>query len=449
MNETKRKILIVDDEKPTRDVMARALGATYDCLTAPDAALAMKALKANPDVALMISDVRMPGESGVELLKKAKKANPSLVCILLTAYGTVDLAVEAMKDGADDFMTKPITDLDQLELRVASAIRSAGLERKATPGGSDTGALKGFTGGSPAMEKIYQLIRKVAPTTATVLIEGPSGSGKELAARAIHALSKRSGGPFVALECSAFEGELLKSELFGYVPGTFTGALKEGKAGCFEAADGGTLFLDEIGEIDMPTQTALLRTLETRSVRRLGSAEEKPVDFRLVTATNRDLSKMVSEGAFREDLYYRLNVIDIRMPALKDHREDIAPLVDRFIGDFSQRNGGSVTGIAPDALKALEEYQWPGNVRQLRNAIEKMCVLASGDTLTVEDVPREIANPPPAQGTPREGETLADTEKDTILRILDECGGNKSRAAEKLGISRRNLHRKLREWRSE
>ena len=173
------------------------------------------------------------------------------------------------------------------------------------------------------------------------------------------------------------------------------------------------------------------------------------MDFRLVCATNKDLAKMVAEGTFREDLYYRLNVIDIRMPALKDHREDIAPLVDRFIGDFSQRNGGSVTGIAPDALKVLEEYQWPGNVRQLRNAIEKMCVLASGETLTVDDVPREIANPPPAQGAPREGETLADTEKDTILRILDECGGNKSRAAEKLGISRRTLHRKLKEWRSE
>ena len=450
MSEAKRKILIVDDEKPTRDVMARALGGTYECLTAPDAAIAMETLRANPDVALMISDVRMPGESGVELLRKAKKANPSLVCILLTAYGTVDLAVEAMKDGADDFMTKPITDLDQLERRVASAIRSSGLERNAASTADRSAAeLKGFTGASPAMEKVYQMIRKVAPTTATVLIEGPSGSGKELAARAIHALSKRSGGPFVALECSAFEGELLKSELFGYVPGTFTGALKEGKAGCFEAADGGTLFLDEIGEIDMPTQTALLRTLETRSVRRLGSAEEKPVDFRLVAATNRDLAKMVAERTFREDLYYRLNVIDLRMPALKDHREDIAPLVNRFIGEFSQRNGGDVTGIEQDALKVLEDYPWPGNVRQLRNAVEKMCVLSSGGRLTLADIPDDIANPRPASAAPHDGETLADTEKDAILRVLDECGGNKSRAADKLGISRRTLHRKLKEWRSE
>ena len=227
----KPKILIVDDERPTRDVMARALSDKYECLTAADAEQAMKAVEENGDLALVISDVRMPGEDGVSLIRRAKAANPSLACMLLTAYGTVDLAVEAMKDGADDFLTKPITDLDQLELRVAKAIKTAGLEREvASLKEQLAGELESFTGKSPAMVHVYQMIRKVAPTNANVLIEGPSGSGKELAAKAIHNLSRRSKGPFIALECSAFEGDLLRSELFGYVAGTFTGALKEG---CF------------------------------------------------------------------------------------------------------------------------------------------------------------------------------------------------------------------------
>lgn len=444
---TKRKILIVDDEKPTRDVMARALGGSYECLTAPDAEQALAVIEATDDLALLISDVRMPGESGVELVKKAKKIRPSLACMLLTAYGTVDLAVEAMKDGADDFLTKPITDLNQLEQRVAKAIKDAApAKESAASAKKPTGELENFTGKSPAMEKVYQMIRKVAPTNATVLIEGPSGSGKELAARAIHNLSKRAKGPFVALECSAFEGELLRSELFGYVAGTFTGALKEGKAGCFEAADGGTLFLDEIGEIDMATQIALLRTLESKKVRRLGEAMERPVDFRLVTATNRDLAKMVAEGTFREDLYYRLNVIDLKTPALKDHKEDIALLVARFMKEFSEKNGSPVTGIDRDAVKALEDYPWPGNVRQLRNVVEKMCVLSSGGRLTLADVPAEIVQPPVPSQAIASASTLEETEKAKILSVLESSGGNKTKAAETLGISRRTLHRKLNEW---
>ena len=444
---TKSKILIVDDEKPTRDVMARALGGSYECLTAPDAEQALAVIEATDDLALLISDVRMPGESGVELVKKAKKIRPSLACMLLTAYGTVDLAVEAMKDGADDFLTKPITDLNQLEQRVAKAIKDAApAKESAAPAKKPTGELENFTGKSPAMEKVYQMIRKVAPTNATVLIEGPSGSGKELAARAIHNLSKRAKGPFVALECSAFEGELLRSELFGYVAGTFTGALKEGKAGCFEAADGGTLFLDEIGEIDMATQIALLRTLESKKVRRLGEAMERPVDFRLVTATNRDLAKMVAEGTFREDLYYRLNVIDLKTPALKDHKEDIALLVARFMKEFSEKNGSPVTGIDRDAVKALEDYPWPGNVRQLRNVVEKMCVLSSGGRLTLADVPAEIVQPPATSPAIASARTLEETEKAKILSVLESSGGNKTKAAQTLGISRRTLHRKLNEW---
>ena len=441
----KPKILIVDDEKMLRDTLAKWFRPSYECLTAPDAAEAMRLVEANPDLALMI---------------------------LLTAYGTVDLAVEAMKDGADDFFQKPVTDLKTFEIRVSKAIRTASLEREVKDLRSRIGGeLERFTGRSPAMENVYRLIRKVAPTDATVLIEGPSGSGKELAAQSIHSLSRRADGPFVALECSAFQGELLKSELFGYEPGTFTGGLRDGKRGCIESAAGGTLFLDEIGEIDTATQITLLRTLETKSVRRLGGTTEQPVDFRLVCATNKDLAKMVAEGTFREDLYYRLNVIDIRMPALRDHRDDIAPLVARFLDEFSAAGGRRVAGIEPAALKALEDYSWPGNVRQLRNVVEKMVILANGERLTTDDLPVEITAPraearpaaqgpeprPAAQGPePRpagaassESISLHEAEKRQILAALDAAKYNKTKAAAALGISRRTLHRKLREWEGE
>jgi DNA-binding NtrC family response regulator len=443
----KPKILIVDDEKPTRDVMARALGGTYECLTAPDAEQALRAVAENPDLALMISDVRMPGENGVELMKKAKAANPALACMLLTAYGTVDLAVEAMKDGADDFLTKPITDLDQLELRVAKAIKTSSLERQVADLRSQLDVkygLEAFTGDSPAMRKVYELIRKVAPTDATVLIEGPSGSGKELTARALHNLSRRAKGPFVAVECASLPPSLLETELFGAVKGAYTGAYD--RAGCFETADGGTIFLDEIGEINSEVQVKLLRVLETKTFQRVGESVDRRSDFRLVAATNKDLAKLVAEGKFREDLYYRLHVIDIQTPALKDHREDIATLVSRFIREFSSAGAAKVTGIEAKALHELERYSWPGNVRQLRNVIEKMCVLSSGGKLTLADVPAEITGTAPGETPFPRAQTLEETEKAKILSVLESCGGNKSRAAETLGISRRTLHRKINEW---
>ena len=445
----KQKILIVDDEKPLRDTLARWFKPSYDCLTAPDAATALSLVKENPDLALMISDVRMPGEDGVTLLGRAKEINPSMAVILLTAYGTVDLAVEAMKHGADDFFQKPITDLKAFELRVARTIKTAALEKEVASLKSQLNTeLETFTGKSPAMEKVYHLIRKVAPTEATVLIEGPSGSGKELTARAIHNLSKRAAGPFVAIECAALSKELLESELFGYAPGTFTGGLKDGKAGCFESANGGTLFLDEIGEIDLNTQVKLLRTIESRTVVRLGSSVSIPVNFRLVAATNKNLAAMVKEGTFREDLFYRLNVIDIRTPALKDHREDIALLAARFLKELSAANGGSVTGIEPAALRALENYDWPGNVRQLRNVIEKMVILAAGERLTTADLPFEIVSPstPQPMAPVPMTTTLADSERAQVLATLASCRNNKTKAAEMLGISRRTLHRKLNEW---
>lgn len=458
----KTRILIVDDEKPTRDVLARILSSTYDCLTAPDAEQALKLVADNPDLALLITDYRMePGDNGVELMKKAKSLNPHLGCILITAFGEIDLAVEAMKDGADDFLTKPITDLDQLEIRVAKAIKTGALTREVADLKTQLNTeLEDFTGKSPTMQRVYRLIRQVAPTDATVMITGPSGSGKELTARAIHNLSRRAQGPFVAIECAALSKDLLESELFGYAPGTFTGQNRDGKAGCFEAAAGGTIFLDEIGEIDLATQVKLLRTLESKTVKRLGASAETPVDFRLVAATNRDLAAMVAAGTFRSDLYYRLNVIPIATPALKDHPEDIAPIVARFIREFSAKYSSAVSGIEPDAMKALERCSWPGNVRQLRNVIERAIVLATGERITAADLPDDIfvAEPTPQPApqqkkptteTPSQPKTtasLADTEKQQILATLEQCNGNKSRAADILGISRRTLHRKLKEW---
>lgn len=457
---SKPKILIVDDERPTRDVMARVLADKYDCITAPDAEQAMKAVAENPDLALIISDVRMPGEDGVSLIRRAKAANPSIACMLLTAYGTVDLAVSAMKDGADDFLTKPITDLDQLELRVAKVIKTRSLERQVDELKSQLDAkLETFTGNSPQMQKVYRLIRQAAPSSANVLIEGPSGTGKELVAHALHSLSPRADGPFVAVECAALSPTLLESELFGHEKGAFTDAVRQ-KIGRFEAANGGTLFLDEISEIDASTQVKLLRVLETRTFQRVGGTEDIKTDMRIVAATNRDLAKYVAEGKFREDLYYRLNVIDIHLPALKDRVGDIALLTSRFLNDFARENGGRVTGIDARAMKVLEDYSWPGNVRQLRNIVEKMVVLSGGGKLTIDDVPVEILEGSEAQSTPAAGDethetaaidiqpaqSLADSEKEKILSVLESVKGNKSKAAELLGISRRTIHRKLNEW---
>ena len=467
---TKPKILIVDDEKPTRDAMARVLSRDYTCLTAPDAALALEAVRANPDLALLATDYRMPGDDGITLIEKARAIIPDLGCILITAFGEISLAVEAMKRGASDFLTKPISDLDQLEMRIAKALRDVPVVNAPAAEKANDAAPDGFTGSSPAMRKVYSLIRRIAPSNASVLVSGPSGTGKELVARALHALSRRSKGPFVAVNCAALSASLLESELFGYEKGAFTGADEKGRVGRFEAAQGGTLFLDEITEIDLATQVKLLRVLESRTIQRVGGNADIPVDFRLVSATNRNLAEYVAEGKFREDLFYRLNVIDIPIPALKDRPGDVALLSKRFLAEFAASNGANVTSIDDDALAALAAYDWPGNVRQLRNVIEKMVVLSSNATLTTADLPTEITAPavsagrgrpaPQASGEPLVPKrlqsdastsqfptaSLAETEKAHILEALAAAGGNKSKAAEALGISRRTLHRKLNEW---
>ena len=446
----KPSILIVDDEKDTRELMARALGADYRVTTAADAELAIKALEADPSIALMLSDVRMPGADGLQLLKAAKKMRPRLACILLTAFGTVDQAVAAMKDGADDFIMKPV-DLDQLDLRVAKVLKTGALESEVASLRSQLDekyGLENITGSSEAMKKVFRLVRQAAPTEATVLIEGPSGTGKELVAHAIHTLSARSKGPFVAVECAALNGNLLESELFGHEKGAFTDAFQR-RIGRFEAANHGTIFLDEISEIPLSTQVKLLRVLETRSFERLGSSETIKTDIRIVAACNRDLRAYVAEGKFREDLFYRLNVVDIRLPALRERAGDIALLVTRFLNEFAAANGNRVTGITPAALKLLEGYAWPGNVRELRNTIEKMVVLSPGGLLDVADIPDEMRAPATLPLPISASGTLAETEKAKILAALKSVGNNRSKAARVLGISRRTLYRKLDEYEKE
>jgi DNA-binding NtrC family response regulator len=435
----KERILIVDDEKSTREFMARALSGKYEVLTAADAELAVKLLDADRSIRLLLSDVRMPGEDGITLMKAAKAMDPNLAVILLTAFGSIDQAVAAMKDGADDFITKPV-DLDQLEIRIEKALKAHRLESQVEDLKAQLDekyGMDGITGSSPEMQKVFRMIRQAAPTDATVLIQGPSGTGKELVARAIHGLSRRSKGPFVAVEFAAISPSLLESEMFGHEKGAFTGAVSR-RIGRFEAANHGTIFLDEISEMPLELQVKLLRVLQEREFQRVGSNETVKADIRIVAATNRDLAAYVREGKFRQDLYYRLNVIDIQLPALADRTGDVPLLVDRYIKEFGGKS------ITQDAMRILESYPWPGNVRELRNAVEKMCVLSQTGEIGVEDIP-DIMKRGHAKVLSTSG-TLGETEKAKILAVLEEVGGNRTKAAERLGISRRTIYRKLEEY---
>lgn len=446
----KQSILIVDDEKGTRDLMARALGDRYLVTTAPDAEQAMKALEADPSIALMLSDVRMPGVDGLQLLQAAKAKYPKLVCILLTAFGTIEQAVAAMKDGAENFLMKPV-DLDQLDACVEKALKTGALEREVASLRSQLDekyGLDNMVGSSPAMKRVFDMVRRAAPSPATVLLQGPNGTGKDLVAHALHNLSPRAKGVFLAVNCGAISPNLIESELFGYEKGAFTGASAR-KAGAFEAANHGTIFLDEIGELPLAMQVKLLRVLENRSFLRVGGTESVEVDIRVVAATNKDLKALVAKGEFREDLYYRLNVVDIHLPALKDRREDIPLLAARFIKELAEKNHAQVSGITPAAMRLLENYDWPGNVRELRNTIEKMVVLSTGALLDVVDVPEQMQSTTTPLVDLSSSVTLGENEKAQILAVLKEVGGNRTRAAQVLGISRRTLYRKLDEYAKE
>ncbi len=455
-------ILIVDDDRNTREGLERALKSSYTVHLAQDARTALAFLE-NNRIDLILSDVRMPGLNGLELLTEVHTKYPEIPFVLLTAYGSVETAVAAMKAGAYDFLTKPVN-LDHLDLLIERALSARALKEETNELKSRNKALQqqldkkfgmeNIIGSSTAMQPVFETIQAAAPTAATVLITGPSGTGKELVAHAIHTLSRRAKAPFVAVNCAALPATLLESELFGHEKGAFTGAEVRRK-GRFELAQGGTLFLDEIGEIDQATQVKLLRVLESRTFERVGGNETIKADIRLVAATNKDLSSLVAEGKFREDLYYRLAVVDIKLPPLCDRADDIPAMAATFLKEFAEKNEKNVTAISPKAIDILCTYSWPGNVRELRNTIEKMVVLSRKDEITEDDIPTQIKdaigskiNPAKAEKSLTQG-SLESTMMDKIQAVLAKHGGNRTRAAMELGISRRTLIRKLAAFESE
>jgi DNA-binding NtrC family response regulator len=456
----KPKILVIDDEKNTRDGLREALADDYDVLLAEDGIKGLALLDANPDVCIALTDLRMPGMDGMDFIRNVTSRKNAPLIIMLTAYGSVQTAVEALKVGAYDYLSKPV-DLDNLEMMLDRGMKVL-KDRAEKNGVANEGGAVNIIGSSSAMTAVLDSIRQVAATKATVLVTGESGTGKELVAQAIHKLSPRANKPFRPVHCAALSENLLESELFGHEKGAFTGA-NERVAGRFEMADGGTLFLDEIGEISLAVQVKLLRVLETHQFERVGGSETLTVDVRVVAATNRDLRAMVEQGTFREDLFYRLNVVNIRIPPLRERREDIPEILDYYLKKSASDNGKDVADISPEALGVLMAYDWPGNVRELRNCVERMVVFARGTTLTMTDVPADIRSAvgeqfeaksmpskavetAPAEPLVNVGFNVKENEKSLILKALEECGGNRSQAALKLNISRRTLYRKLHEY---
>jgi DNA-binding NtrC family response regulator len=450
-------LLIVDDEKHTREGLRASLEDNFDVYIAASIGEAINVLEAE-NVDLVLTDLRLGGEDGMQLIDRILAMPKSPIVIMMTAYGSVDAAVEAMKRGAYDFVTQPIN-IDKLEILIARALRSRKAEEEVVELKKQVETrygLERLIGSSSVMQEVFDTIKQVAPTRATVLIQGESGTGKELVAQAIHALSGRPKPKFVAVHCAALSPQLLESELFGHEKGAFTGA-SERRLGRFEQANGGTIFLDEIGEIDLTTQVKLLRVLsEERAFERVGGNAPIKVDVRLVAATNRDLSKMVAEGTFRDDLFFRLSVVPVHMPPLRARKEDIPLLVQAFLKQFALDNGKPVRELTADGMQAILRYDWPGNVRELRTAIEHGVVMATGPKITLRDLPAAVrsgqvlvpSNPkglPAPKLLPAKGEhfNLQATEVRLILQALEEARGNITRAAEKLGISRRTLHRKL------
>ncbi len=444
-------LLIVDDEKATREGLRAALEDRFDVYIAEDAASAAKLLE-QERFDVVLTDFRMPREDGMKLIARAKSLTRPPVCILMTAYGSEELAVDAMKRGADDYIAKGRLQIDELEMRIARALRQNKLEDENRELHVQLDAKFGIeeiVGQSPAMQEVFDVVRQVAPTPATVLIQGESGTGKEMFAKAIHRLSPRAKQSLVTVHCAALPANLLESELFGHEKGAFTGA-NERRIGRFEQANGGTLFLDEIGEIDASTQVKLLRVLGERTFERVGSNKTQTADVRLVAATNKDLKALVDTGAFREDLFFRLRVVELWLPPLRDRLGDVPLLAAQFLEDIAKDYGKAVMSFTPDAMNALTNYHWPANVRELRNAIEGAVALCRSDRIGLRDLPMNVRDqtPPASQGAEAAaraggGATLKANEKAQIIRALQECKGNRTLAARKLGISRRTLHRKL------
>jgi len=443
----KRVILIVDDEKNTREGLRNALEDQYEVCVAGDIGGAEAIMEAE-QVDLLLTDLKLGGENGMDLLARALRRQSPPVCIIMTAYGGVEEAVDAMKHGAYDFVTKPVN-IDRLDLLVKRALHGSEIERENTLLREQIDkkfGLEGFVGESAPVARVLDTIRQVAPSRATVLVTGESGTGKELAAHAIHQLSPRRRDPFIAVHCAALSPQLLESELFGHEKGSFTGA-SERRIGRFEQAAGGTLFLDEIGEIDAATQVKILRVLGERTFERVGGNKPVAADVRLVAATNRDLERMVADGKFREDLYFRLNVVQLHLPPLRERSEDIPLLAGHFLREAARENEKPARELTSDAMRCLLAYRWPGNVRELRAAIEHGVVMANGPKITLRDLPAALRATGTEQAALRAPLplNLGETELSLIRRALMENKGNRTLAAQKLGISRRTLHRKLRE----
>ncbi len=447
------RILIADDEEGARRGLGQILTDDgYEVLLAGNGEEALRLVaEENPDV--LLTDLRMPGMDGHELLQRVRKAYPDVAIVIMTAYGTIRSAVEALREGAEDYLTKPI-DVEELEhllgriLQKRRLLAERGILRERL---DDKYRFENIIGRSPEMLEVFRLVEQVAPSQASILITGESGTGKEMIAQAIHQRSTRRDAPFVKVSCAALPETLLESELFGHERGAFTGALSR-RAGRFEIAAGGTVFLDEIGDVPLGMQVKLLRFLQERQFERLGGNRTLTVDVRVIAATHRDLTGLIRDGKFREDLYYRLNVIEIRMPALRERAQDIALLVDFFAKKFSSANGKSVRGVSEDALAALMAYAWPGNVRELEHAIERAVILSRAETLDLTLFPT-LPTPVPARaagtGPVVPGSTLEEIEKEAILRTLESVGGSTSRAAAILGISPRTIQYKIKHYRSQ
>jgi two-component system, NtrC family, response regulator AtoC len=447
-------VLIVDDEKHTREGLKQALAENYDVSLAASADEAFNLMDAQPFDAIL-TDLRMPGKSGLKVIDRALALPGKPAVLMMTAYGNIDTAVEAMKRGAVDFLTKPVN-IERLDVLIRRALKAKSLEvevQQLHERLDEKFDMAGIVGESPLLKEVIERVKKVAQSKATILIEGESGTGKELIAQAIHQSSPRARGPFIAVHCAALSESLLESELFGHEKGSFTGAT-ERRIGRFESAEGGTLFLDEIGEISGSIQVKLLRFLETKAIDRVGGSKTIELDVRLVTATNRNLEQLVRDGKFREDLYFRLDVVRFVMPPLRQRAGDIPALIAHFIKVFSDENGVPPLEVEPGAMRTLQSYPWPGNIRELRNFCENAVVLHKGGSISEFDLdPRFRGSPssaPSAAGSAEGGSaptlSVEQNEKRILREALIKSRGNRTKAAELMGISRRTLHRKLTQW---
>jgi two-component system NtrC family response regulator/two-component system response regulator HydG len=445
-------IFLVDDDDGSRDAMTRTLERVGYTLRAFAAAgEALEQLGEGEEVDAVVSDVRMPGMDGYEFLRAVREEHPNLPFLLVTAYADVKDAVAALQEGADDYLTKPVK-VQELRKRVQLQLERRVLSdenRRLRQRLEKSFGFEGIVGHSTAMEELLERLRLVAPTRSTVLIVGESGTGKELVANALHQNSPRAQGPFVAINCGAIPGEILESELFGHEKGAFTGAHQR-RIGLIERASGGTLFLDEISELSADLQVKLLRVLEERHIMRVGGATQIPVDFRLVAATNRDLAHWVETGRFRQDLFYRLKVVELYIPPLRERSEDIPLFVQHFLEFFNEELDRDIGGVHPAVLAALKRQPWPGNVRELRNLIESTVLFARAGEIVLEDLPAEYRTPsqPPVSVEPAEWRlrSMAEIEKEAILRTVEHTGGHRARAADLLEIGLRTLQRKLKEY---